>query len=293
MAKQKGVVVVTGASTGIGRATALYLDQKGYKVFAGVRKQSDANSLKKEGSKNLTPITLDVTKPRSIAAARQKVQRAAGKAGLAGLVNNAGIASAGPVEHLPVEEFEKVIDVNLIGQYRVSQEFMPLIRKGEGTIVFITSIGGLVASPFFSPYNAAKFGLEGMADALRRELRPWKRMNVVVVEPGSIATPMWDKGAAAADELAPKMPAAARRLYGKQMDALRKVSIEAAERGIEPVKVAEVIEQAIRRRRPKTRYIVGRDAKMMKRTSRLVGDKNFDRLMHRQMGMPKEAPPAR
>ena len=293
MAKQTGAVVVTGASTGIGRATALYLDQKGYRVFAGVRKSSDANRLKKEGSKKLTPITIDVTKPRSIATARQKVQRAVGKKGLAGLVNNAGIAGAGPIEHLPVEEFEKVIDVNLTGQYRVSQEFLPLVRKGEGTIVFITSIGGLIASPFFSPYNAAKFGLEGLADSLRRELRPWKKMKVVVVEPGSIATPIWDKGTAAVDEVSAKMRPGYQKLYGKQMQVMRKVSTETAERGLEPLEVAEVVEKAIRKRRPKTRYIVGRDAKMMKRTSGLVGDKNFDRLMHRQMGMPNEVPSGR
>ena len=194
MAKQKGAVVVTGASSGIGRATALHLDRQGYKVFAGVRKQADAESLEKEGSERLTPVTIDVAEQDSIEAAHMEVQDAVADRGLAGLVNNAGIATAGPVEHLPVDEFQKVIDVNLVGQYAVTQAFLPLLRRGDGTIVFITSIGGRVASPFFSPYNAAKFGLEGMADSLRRELKPWKGMDVVVVEPGSIATPIWEKG---------------------------------------------------------------------------------------------------
>ena len=132
MAKEKGAVVVTGASTGIGRATALHLDERGYRVFAGVRKKADADSLKEEGSERLTPVTIDVAKQRSIDAARQKIQRAVGKKGLAGLVNNAGIANAGPVEHLPVDEFQKVIDVNLVGQYAVTQAFLPLLRRGGG-----------------------------------------------------------------------------------------------------------------------------------------------------------------
>ena len=130
MEKEKGAVVVTGASTGIGRATALHLDQQGYRVFAGVRKQADAESITDEGSDRLTPTTIDVVKPASIKSAREKVEDAVGKAGLAGLVNNAGIASAGPIEHLPVDEFQKVIDVNLVGQYAVTQAFLPVLRRG-------------------------------------------------------------------------------------------------------------------------------------------------------------------
>lgn len=293
MAKPKGAVVVTGASTGIGRATVLHLDQLGYRVFAGVRKQADANSLEQEASGELTPVTLDVTKPRSIAAARQKVQRAVGKAGIAGLVNNAGIANAGPVEHLPVADFEAVIDVNLTGQYAVTQAFLPLLRRGDGTIVFITSIGGRVASPFFSPYNAAKFGLEGMADSLRRELKPWKKMNVVVVEPGSIATPIWEKGRGSSADSTAKMPPEARRLYGPQLERMIEVTREAEDRGLEPVEVAQVIEKAIRKRNPRARYLVGRDARITARMQSLAGDKNFDRIVRRSMKLPDHAPPAR
>lgn len=288
--KEKGAVVVTGASTGIGRAAALHLDERGYRVFAGVRKAKDAKSLAEAGSERLTPITLDVTKPRSIKAAREKVQRAVGKAGLAGLVNNAGIANAGPVEHLPIAEFQKVVDVNLTGQVAVTQEFLPLIRRATGTIVFITSIGGRVASPFMSPYHAAKFGLEGVADSLRREVKPWG-IKVAVVEPGSIATPIWEKGSDAYEGI--QFPPEAKRLYGKQMEAMKATIMEAGERGIEPEKVAKVIERAIRARRPKTRYLVGTDAKMMKRISSLVGDKNFDRMMRRSMKLPDEAPKGR
>ena len=293
MANEKGAVLVTGASTGIGRATALYLDEQRYEVFAGVRKKADADSLREEGSERLTPVTIDVAKQRSIDSARQRVQRAVGKRGLAGLVNNAGIAGAGPVEHLPVDEFQKVIDVNLVGQYAVTQAFLPLLRRGGGTIVFITSIGGRVASPFFSPYNAAKFGLEGMADSLRRELKPGKQMDVVVVEPGSIATPIWEKGTDNFDAATKEMGPEAKRLYGPQLERMREVTLQTAARGMKPVKVAKVIEKAIRNEKPKARYIVGRDAKVMARMQSLVGDKNFDRIMRRGMSLPDHAPPAR
>ncbi len=288
--KEKGAVLVTGASTGIGRTTALHLDDKDYVVFAGVRKKGDGDNLAKAAPKgNLTPVILDVTKPASIKAARQKIQRAVGKAGLAGLVNNAGIANAGPVEHLPIEDFAQVIDVNLTGQVAVTQQFLPLIRRATGTVVFITSIGGRIASPFMSPYNASKFGLEAVADSLRREVRPWG-INAVVIDPGSIATPIWGKGSDNYDGAATKMSPEAKRLYGKQLARMREVLLETGDRGLEPEQVAGVIEKAIRRKNPKARYIVGRDAKMMKRVAGLVGDKNFDKLMRRSMKLPDDAP---
>lgn len=293
MASQdKGAVVVTGASTGIGRETALYLDEQGYRVFPGVRKQKDADNLAKAGSDRLTPITIDVTEAASIEAAREQVEEAVGTSGIVGLVNNAGVANAGPVEHLPVADFQKVIDVNLTGQYAVTQQFLPLVRRGEGTILFITSIGGRVASPFFSAYNASKFGLEGLADALRREIKPWK-MNVVVIEPGSIATEIWERGTAEFDRAEAELGPEAKRLYGKQLKAMRDVMADTAERGIEPVEVAKVIEKAIRSDSPNSRYLIGNDAKLMYRMQRLVGDKNFDKLMRRSMKLPNDAPQAR
>ena len=285
--KEKGAVVVTGASSGIGRATALRLDELGYTVFPGVRKDKDAKSLVEAGSERITPITLEVTKARSISAARQKVQRAVGKDGLVGLVNNAGIANAGPIEHLPIEEFQKIVDVNLTGQVAVTQEFLPLIRRAAGTIVFVTSIGGLVATPFMSPYHASKFGLEAVADSLRREVKPWG-INVVAVEPGSIATPIWDKGTDAFDGI--KFPPEAKRLYGKQMDAARQALIDTAERGIDPEKVGKVIAKAIGSDKPKTRYLVGADAKVMGRVRGLVSDRRLDSLVRRSMKLPDDAP---
>ena len=161
MAKQKGAVVVTGASTGIGRATALHLDEQGYRVFAGVRKQADADSIAAEGSDSLTPLTIDVTEPDSIAAAKQEVEGAVGRDGLAGLVNNAGVANAGPVEFLPVEDFQQVIDVNLTGQYAVDPGVpqSPPPRRRHDRLHHLDRRPCRL--PFFSPYNAAKFGSRG------------------------------------------------------------------------------------------------------------------------------------
>ena len=226
--KASGAVVVTGASTGIGRATALLLDRKGYTVFAGVRKEQDAKSLSDAGSERLTPITIDVTKERSIASARDKVGEAVGEDGVVGLVNNAGVGNGGPVETLDLQDLRDVLEVNLVGQVAVTQAFLPLVRAVKGTIVFIASIGGRIASPFMSPYNTSKFAVEALGESLRTELAPWD-IDVVVVEPGSINTPIWSKGAETIDEQTDKMSDDAKRLYGKQLERMEKVLFETAQ----------------------------------------------------------------
>lgn len=293
MADAQGSVLVTGASSGIGRATALRLERDGHRVFAGVRKQADADGLREAASSGrVSPVMLDVTDAGSIERAREEVEAEVGARGLAGLVNNAGVANAGPLEHLPVEDFRAVIDVNLTGQYAVTQAFLPLIRRARGTIVFITSIGGLVATPFMSPYHASKFGLEGMADSLRRELIPWD-ISVVVVEPGSIATPIWEKGAESSERSMSRTGPEAQRLYGRQIEALEKTVRRTGERGIPPERVAEVISEAITSERPRTRYLVGRDAKLIRRAQGLLPERLFDRLMRRSMRLPDDAPPPR
>ena len=288
MAREKGAVLVTGASTGIGRATALELDRAGFQVFAGVRKKQDADSLKKEGSENLTPVTLDVAKAASITRAKNQIQRKVGAKGLAGLVNNAGIGHGGPVEYMNMDAFKQVIDVNLTAQVAMSKAFIPLLRKGDtpGRIVFITSIGGRVAYPFMSPYHSAKFGLEGFADSLRRELRPWK-MKVIVIEPGSIATEIWRKAGETQEELRDSLPRGAQKQYGKALDGFGAGLEDSARRGIPPKRVARVIRKALTRTYPDTRYRVGMDARMSFVMSRLLGDRLFDRVVARIMGQPK------
>jgi NAD(P)-dependent dehydrogenase (short-subunit alcohol dehydrogenase family) len=285
-----GAVVVTGASTGIGRATALFLDSKGYRVFAGVRKDEDAKSLKQEGSERLKPIKIDVTKERSIAAARRNVSKAVEEEGLVGLVNNAGVGGGGPMEFMPIDAFRHTIEVNVIGQVAVTQAFLPLIRRGRGTIVFIASVGGRVASPFLSDYNASKFGVEALGDSLRREVSPWG-IDVVVVEPGSIATEIWRKGSDTLEQQTGAMPPEARRLYGAQVQAFGKSFLEeTGGRGIPPKKVAQVIHRAIRSNKPKARYLVGADAKVGARLHAAVPTRTFDRLLNRQLKLPRDVP---
>jgi NAD(P)-dependent dehydrogenase (short-subunit alcohol dehydrogenase family) len=286
---ESGAVVVTGASTGIGRATALYLDKQGYRVFAGVRKKADAESLAEEGSDQLTPITIDVTKERSIASAKQKVQRAVGKEGLVGLVNNAGVGDGGPVETMDLDILRNVLEVNLVGQVAVTQAFLPLVRKVPGTIVFIASIGGRIASPFMSPYNTSKFAIEALGESLRHEVSPWE-IDVAVIEPGSIDTPIWRKGAETIDEQTAKMSPDAKRLYGKQLVRMEEVLTETVNRGISPNEVAKAIHHAIQSDNPKHRYLVGRDAKIGARLKGIVPDRTFSKLVGRQIKMPTDVP---
>jgi NAD(P)-dependent dehydrogenase (short-subunit alcohol dehydrogenase family) len=284
-----GAVVVTGASTGIGRATALLLDKQGYSVFAGVRKQEDAKDLKEAASDRLTPITIDVTKKRSITNSKQRVQRAVGEEGLAGLVNNAGVGGGGPIEFMPLDGFRKTLEVNLMGQLAVTQAFLPLIRPAKGTVVFIASIGGRIASPFLSPYNASKFAIEAIAESLRAEVKPWE-IDVVVVEPGSIDTKIWEKGGDQVQEAQAALPPDAKRLYGKQLKRYGELLQETASRGIHPDKVARVIHRAIRSPKPKHRYLVGTDAKVAARLKGNLPDRTFSRLMGRQTKMPTDVP---
>jgi NAD(P)-dependent dehydrogenase (short-subunit alcohol dehydrogenase family) len=285
-----GAVVVTGASTGIGRATALLLDARGYRVFAGVRKDADARELSQDGSDRLTPVTLDVTDPDQIASARRQVAEAVGDQGLSGLVNNAGVGGGGPIEFMPLEELRRTLEINLIGQVAVTQAFIPLIRRAKGTIVFIASIGGRVASPFMSPYNTSKFAIEALGESLRHELRPWE-IDVAVVEPGSIDTEIWSKGSEQLREQVEEMPEDARRLYGRQITRFGEVINETASRGISPDKVAEVVHKAISSDNPRHRYLVGTDAKIGARLKGTLPDRTFSKLAARQMKMPTDVPP--
>jgi NAD(P)-dependent dehydrogenase (short-subunit alcohol dehydrogenase family) len=280
----RGAIVVTGASTGIGRATAIELDRIGYRVFAGVRKDSDAESIRGEGSDRLEPLTIDVADEASIAAAAKSVEEKIGDAGLAGLVNNAGIVVAGPLEGLPLDGLRRQLEVNVVGQVAVTQAFIPALRRARGRIVLMSSVGGRISIPFMSPYHVSKWGLEAIGDALRLELKPWG-MDVVIVEPGAIATPFWQKGQDTADEVEGNMDPEVRRLYGEQLEAVRGAARKSEAEGIPPERVAEVVAKALTSARPKTRYLVGRDAKLNARIRKIVPDRLFDRLISRELGL--------
>ncbi len=284
-----GAVLVTGTSSGIGRATALLLDAEGYRVFAGVRKEADGRELSQACSDRLTPVTIDVTDAGHIESAREQLAEAVGDEGLVGLVNNAGVGGGGPIEFMPLDELRRTIEINLIGQVAVTQACIPLLRRAKGTIVFIASIGGRVASPFMSPYNTSKFAIEALGESLRHELRPWE-IDVTVVEPGSIDTEIWNKGNEQIRERLDEMPEDARRLYGRQMTRFGEVLNETASRGIPAEKVAEVVHKAIASDKPKHRYLVGTDAKIGARLKGTLPDRTFSKLAARQMKMPTDVP---
>jgi len=273
-------VLITGASTGIGRATALRLDRAGWRVFAGVRKREDAEALRAAGGERLTPLILDVTEAGQIAAAAATVEAGAGGR-LDGLVNNAGVAIPGPLETLAIEDFRRQIEVNMTAHVAVTQAMLPSIRAARGRVVFISSIGGRVAFPLTGAYHAAKFGVEAVGDIFRQELRPWG-IKVSIVEPGSIDTPIWERGERTADQLAtPEREA----LYGEAVDRYRKVIKDTAERGIPAEKVAEVIERALTANRPRSRYLVGLEAKLGARLRQWLPTPVFDRVVRRQMNL--------
>lgn len=277
------MVLVTGASTGIGRAAALRLDATGWTVFAGVRKSEDADSLARAGSSRITPLILDVTDPDQIAAAAKRIEAESGS-GLGGLVNNAGIAIPGPLETLPIEDFRRQVEVNLSAQVAVTQAMLPAIRRARGRIVFLSSIGGRIAFPLNGAYHAAKFGIEAVGDVFRQELRPWG-ISVSIVEPGSIDTPIWERGASNASEIEARAHPDQEALYGQAIESFRKVVKDLAERGIPPEKVAKVIEHALSAARPRSRYLVGLDAKLQARLKPLIPTPLFDRMVARMMNL--------
>jgi NAD(P)-dependent dehydrogenase (short-subunit alcohol dehydrogenase family) len=275
-----GAVVVTGASTGIGEATTLHLASLGFKVFAGVRKDEDAERARSYG---LQPVRLDVTDPDLIAAARNEVEGALDGAPLAGLVNNAGVAISGPIEFISPEELTRQLDINVIGQVRVIQAFLGLLRRDKGRVVNISSIGGRIALPLVGPYAASKFALEAVSDSLRREVRN-QGVEVIVVEPGAIKTPIWGKGNAAAEEMLSEAPPEAEQLYGDMIRAIRAETVKIEEeRGLPPSAVAEVVGEALTASKPKTRYLVGRDAKMRAALAKRLPDRVMDSLIGRAL----------
>jgi len=243
-------VVVTGASSGIGEACALRLSRAGWRVFGGVRTPEDAERLRAAG---VEPLELDVTAPDQVAAAAEAVG-----ARLDGLVDNAGIAIAAPLELVPLAELRRQLEVNVVGQVAVAQAFLPALRAARGRLVLMGSIGGRSALPFLGPYAASKHALEAVADALRVELRPFG-IAVSIVEPASIATAIWTKGVARAEELGRDLAPEAAGLYAARVARFRQVALARGPGG-DPDEVAKAVEHALTAARPKARYLVGRDA---------------------------------
>ena len=281
-------VVVTGASTGIGRATALHLDSLGLRVFAGVRREQDGRDLQREASDRLTPLQLDVTDEGNVAEAARVVGDAVRDSRLAGIVNNAGIAVAGPVEFVPLTEWRRQLEINVLGVVSMVQAFTPLLRESHGRIVSVSSLGGRLSQPLAAPYCASKHALEAISDALRLELLPWG-IRVALIQPGAVKTPIWDKGMRAGAELMRAAPRELRDLYGAAVQIATKMAMHENETGVDPIQVARAVEHALLSSRPRTRYPVGRQAKLLIPLTRFMPDRLKDELLLRVSGLPRSA----
>jgi NAD(P)-dependent dehydrogenase (short-subunit alcohol dehydrogenase family) len=256
MINPKEAVVITGASSGIGAATAYLLARNGFIVFAGVRKATDA-ALLVARHHHIRPVHLDVADSATIEAAAQKV--AADSLVLRGLVNNAGIAIGGPLEFLPVDRLRKQLEVNVIGAVAVSQAFLPQLRAHRGRLVFVGSVSGRFAAPFVAPYSASKFALRAIADAFRIELAP-SGIRVALIEPGNVNTPIWRKARDSRERLLELLGPEARELYRYELDAVFRGMDQNERTGMRAETVSRAIHHALVARRPKTHYPLGAGA---------------------------------
>ncbi len=247
-------VVITGASSGIGQAAAVRLAEAGFQVWAGVRKDADAKAWKKVP--NARALKIDVASDESVASALAEARDALTDAGEVHLVNNAGIAVSGPVEGVSIERWKEQFEVNVFGLLRATQAFLPFVRGTRGRVVNISSVSGLATSPYLGPYSASKFAVEAISDALRRELRQFG-CRVIVLEPGPIATPIWEKNFEKKDVVLNSMPVDLRDVYGRELEKFLKGAAKSA-RGAVPVdRVSDAIELALTAAKPKARYVVG------------------------------------
>jgi len=275
----RGTVLITGTSSGIGRACAEDLARRGFRVLAGVRRESDGEEVRALSPERIEPILLDVTDLDAIAAVPDRV---GGE--LAGLVNNAGQAFPGPLEHTPIEDVKRQLDVMLLAPFALTKALLPALRASRGRVVMIGSIGGRTSMPFLGPYNAAKAGIDGLANALRPELAPFG-VHVALVEPGSIKTRIWEKGIEEGNKLLADLPDEGRRDYGERLERMSKVAAEMDRRGVAPQKVADVVADALTAEKPKTRYVVGIDARVQAALRAALSDRALDRVLGRVTGL--------
>lgn len=277
-------VLVTGASSGIGAACAVELDRRGYRVFAGVRRTEDGQRLAQQASPRLSSVILDITDSAAVEAVAATLEEKLDGAGLAGLVNNAGIVIAGPLEILPLAQLRRQLEVNVVGQLAVTQAMLPLLRRGRGRIVMVGSANGALSPPYLGAYASAKHALEALSDALRLELRHTGVL-VSLVEPGPIRTPIWEKSRLTADDLAREVPPAALNLYADDLESFRTL-IEKLARQSAPVEsVVRDVLRALTAPYPKARYFDTWSTRICFKGLRMLPDWLRDRILCRQMGL--------
>lgn len=280
-------IVVTGASSGIGQATARYLIQCGFQVFGSVRREEDGARLRAALGESFTPLLFDVTDEEAVRRGAAQVREHLSGETLLGLVNNAGVSVPGPLAYLPLDDFRRQLEVNLVGVLAVTQAFLPLLgadgsRRGpKGRIVNISSVGGRMAGPFLGAYHASKFGLEGLSESLRRELMR-VGVDVIVVGPGAVTTAIWDK---AEDTDITRFQ---NTEYGPALAKFREYALTIGRRGLPPERVAAVIYKALTAHRPRVRYAVVAPALTNALLPALLPKRTLDKLIARRFGLWQE-----
>ena len=255
--------LVTGTSTGIGEACVARLAERGWTVFAGVRRAEDGDRVKAQHPGDVRPVMLDVSNRDDMRRVIDDIERDVGASGLQGLVNNAGVGVGGPFEYVTEEDWRFVFDVNLFAVVALTKAAIPLLRTGGGRIVHIGSIGGRLSSAGLAPYSASKHALEALAESQRHELgRLDPPIRVALIEPGEVKTPIWDKGDTSVEDIERALDDVGRQRYQWLQDQSRGFIDEGRTKGVPPSKVADAIEHALTASRPKARYLVGPDAKL-------------------------------
>ena len=277
-ANRDELIVVTGASTGIGAATVKELAHRGFRVLAGVRREVDADALRGLGIQGIEPCILDITVQSDVTAIADRVAHDPQRRPLRALVNNAGIAINAPVETLPIAQWRQQFEVNLFGHIAITQALLPALLNSSGTVVNVSSVGGKVALPTYGAYAGSKFALEAVSDALRREVST-AGIKVVVVEPGAVKTEIAERGIVTSERLKADMTAAQLARYSEVMDAVMAQARSFNETGVSAEAAAAVIAKAAIASGPRTRYTIGRDAAILLQISRFVSDRVLDRIV--------------
>lgn len=267
------LIVVTGASTGMGASAARELARQGFHVLAGVRRDRDADAMRSTG---IEPVILDITNSEQVEALAARV--VGDPRALHALVNNAGIQVNAPVEALPMAQWRRVFEVNLFGHVAVTQALLPALLRSKGRVINISSVGGKIAMPTYGAYAGAKFALEAVSDSLRREVAP-RGVQVVVVEPGGVRTEIAARGIATANRLAAQMTPEQDERYGSLVQAINTLMASGTASGLTADAAARVIAKAVTARRPRTRYAIGRDAALLTRLARVLPDRTLDRVI--------------
>jgi len=284
-------VLISGASSGIGKACAMHLASRGFFVIAGVRRAEDGKRLEAEAGGNLRSLPLDITDAASIAAARDKVAEVTGEAGLKALINNAGIGVGGPVEHVTPNDWRRQFEVNVVGHVAVTQAMLPLIRrhvaqntKGSGRIVFIGSIAGRATLPILGPYSASKHAIAAVATALRQEVQA-QGIYVCLLEPGAIQSEIWNKAEEYVETVGAEDPS--RILYGQHIEAMIRQTRQASRSAIPASHVAVRVEECLTRSNPQTRRTVGKDAAVAAFFNWALPERWFYKVIARRLKIPQ------